>query len=311
MLKSKSPLLTILLLSVLLRLGVAIYLGNEPANPPLLVDQVSYHELALRVLDGHGFSFERAWYPFAAAGEPTAHWSFLYTLFLAAVYALTGPHPLAARLVQAVVGGILLPWLAYRLARRVMSSKGQGAGSREVSSWVPLLAALLTAVYLYFVLYAATLMTETFYIICLLWSLERSLALAAWLRGEVEGKWWPVALGLGLSLGLATLIRQSILPWVALLFLYLLWEGWRGGRLRPALSATTAAAVLLAAFILPWTARNFLVYGDFLLLNSNAGYAMSCIRPSTPCTAPASANSRPRRCRPICPAPTRPKWTRP
>jgi len=31
------------------------------------------------------------------------HWSFLYTFYLAAVYALFGVHPLAARLIQATL----------------------------------------------------------------------------------------------------------------------------------------------------------------------------------------------------------------
>jgi len=34
------------------------------------------------------------------------------------------------------------------------------------------------------------------------------------------------------------------------------------------------AGLILLAFILPWTYRNYRVYGEFLLLNSNSGYAM-------------------------------------
>jgi hypothetical protein len=34
------------------------------------------------------------------------------------------------------------------------------------------------------------------------------------------------------------------------------------------------AGLVIVAFILPFTVRNYRVYGDFLLLNSNAGYAM-------------------------------------
>jgi hypothetical protein len=83
-----------------------------------------------------------------------------------------------------------------------------------------------------------------------------------------------LGLALGLSLGLATLLRQSILPWVPVLFVYLLWLGWRTGRLRAALLTLGLAGLILVAFIIPWTVRNYLVYDRFLLLNSNAGYAM-------------------------------------
>jgi len=247
----------ILAASVFLRIGVALYLGDVVDAPPLLTDQRSYHALGSRLLQGRGYSFERHWYPFTPPETPTAHWSFLYPLFLAAVYALFGIHPLAARLVQAVLGGLLLPWMVYRLAQRLFPRREPLA----------LLAAGCAAFYAFFVLYAATLMTETFYIIAVLWTMERSLALAE-NPGTAQG------LVLGVGLGIATLLRQSILPWVILLFAWLLWVGWREGRLQRSAGALAAAGLVLALAILPFTIRNYLVYGEFLLLNSNAGYAM-------------------------------------
>jgi hypothetical protein len=79
---------------------------------------------------------------------------------------------------------------------------------------------------------------------------------------------------LGLSLGVAALLRQSILPWVAVLFLYLFWIGWRAGHLRATTVALGIVGLITIVCIVPWTVRNYLVYDDFLLLNSNAGYAM-------------------------------------
>ena len=121
----------ILVASLLVRVGVAFYLGDVVDAPPLLTDQRSYHFLAVRLLGGHGFSFDRGWYPFTPADTPTAHWSFLYPLFVAAVYALFGVHPLAARVVQAVLGGLLLPWMVYRLARAVFRPSPPGPLSRQ------------------------------------------------------------------------------------------------------------------------------------------------------------------------------------
>jgi hypothetical protein len=278
----------ILILSVLLRVGVAVYYGDQV---PRMQDDCSYSRLAARLVGGHGYSFGQPWYPFSKpAGYPTAQWSFLYTAFVAAIYALFGVHPLAVRLVQAVLGGLLLPWMVYRLTRTL----------DRAPSATPLLAAALTALYAYFILYAARPMTETFYIVALLWSLEVSLRLERHVR---EGKRppWPLAVQLGVSLGLAALLRQSILPWVPVLFAWLLWQAWRGlpdnvkrfnvqtfqpyatlraGCLNPTLRSGQAvptlfvAGVILLAFILPFTLRNYRVYGDFLLLNSNTGYAM-------------------------------------
>jgi hypothetical protein len=278
-------LIAILALSVLLRVGVALYLGNVVDAPPLLTDQRSYHALAMRLLEGHGYSFDRSWYPFTPPDTPTAHWSFLYSLFVAAVYALFGPHPLAARLVQGVLGGALLPWMVYRLARvafRTGEKKGKGDEGTEpprtslsslLYTVVPLIAAAMAAVYGYFVLYAATLMAETFYIVVLLWSLEIGLKVGILLR-DGKNPSTLLALQLGLSLGLAALLRQSILPWVPVLFAYLLWQAWRERQLRAVARPLAIAGLLLAACILPWTYRNTRVYGQFLLLNSNAGYAM-------------------------------------
>jgi hypothetical protein len=250
-------LVAILAISVLLRVAVALYLGNVVDAPFLLTDQRSYHALGARLVAGHGFSFETGWYPFTLPETPTAHWSFLYSLYVAAVYAVLGVQPLAARLVGAVLGGILLPLLVYRWARRLFPGQEP----------VALVAAGCACLYAYFVLYAATLMTETFYIVALLWALERGAALASQPtpgRGAV----------LGLSLGIATLLRQSILPWVLVLAAWLLWVGWRSGRLRRIVAPLAVAGLLLVLCILPFTVRNYLVYGRFLLLNSNAGYAM-------------------------------------
>ncbi|NLF65472.1 MAG: hypothetical protein GX579_12830, partial [Chloroflexi bacterium] len=110
----------IIAIAILLRLAAAVYFGDstDPA-----IDEFSYSALAARVADGHGFSFGEDWYPFTPAGTLTAHWSFLYTGFVAAIYAIAGYHPLVVRLVQSILGGILLPWLAYHLTKRLFPAR--------------------------------------------------------------------------------------------------------------------------------------------------------------------------------------------
>jgi hypothetical protein len=268
---------------VVLRVGVALYLGDIVDSPPLLTDQHSYHALAVRLLAGHGFSFPAGWYPFTPPATPTAHWSFLQSLYLAGVYALFGPHPLAARLVTAVLGGILLPWMVYRLTRRVFSGGTLNNWQLTIDNcqlltvkWAPLSAAFIAAVYPYFVLYGATLMTETFFICALLWSLERTLALAGWLGpvGAGRGGFLTAAVTLGLAWGVATLFRQSILPWVPVAALWVAWVGWRRSVLGRAVGGLAVALGILVLCVLPFTVRNYRVYGQFLLLNSNTGYAL-------------------------------------
>ena len=154
--------------AVLLRLGAAFLLGDQVIALPGIADQVSYHTLATRLAGGYGFTFSRIWWPYTSAGEPTAHWSYLYTFFLAGIYAVIGIHPLVARIIQAVLGGILMPLFAYRIAKQVF---------RQLPDVqiISLIAAAWTALYGYFIYYAAALMTETFYIIGILWTLDCAL----------------------------------------------------------------------------------------------------------------------------------------
>lgn len=271
--KNRRLLLWVLVLSVLARIFVAVYLGNTtgPAT-----DEYSYSILASRVVDGKGYSFAENWYPFTPAETPTAHWSFVYTAFVALCYALLGFHPLAVRLLQSLLGGVLLPWLVYRLTNRVFPER----------PLVGLVAAGCAGGYAFFILYAAQIMTETFYIVMLLWSLERALAMAGvgaqevGIRKRDEAWGWKATITLGVSLGAATLLRQSVLPWVVVLFGWLLYvclvtmEKWSLTVFKRRILCLFGAGAVMLGFILPFTVRNYLVYNSFLLLNSNAGYAM-------------------------------------
>jgi hypothetical protein len=268
--KTRRYLLLILFVSVALRVLVALYLGNEIDAPPLLTDQRSYDALGERLITGHGFSFDRGWYPFTEADTPTAHWSFLYSLGVAAVYSIFGPNPLAVRVVQAIIGGILLPLIVYYFSTTLFRSAAFQPRLTErgfPTERLALLAAGISAVYFYFILYAATLMTETFYLITLLWSLLLTMRLAE--RPTLRRGLW-----LGLSLGLTTLLRQSVLPWIAVAVLWLLLVAFRAKTMRHMAGALLATGIVMAVMIAPFTIRNYSVYGQFLLLNSNAGYAM-------------------------------------
>ena len=199
----------IFLISVLLRIAAAFYLGDEVVNMPGTFDQISYHTLALRVTNGFGFSFGETWWPITQAGEPTAHWSFLYTLYLVGVYTIFGPHPLAARLIQAILVGILQPYLAYRIGKHLFSET------------IGLVAAGLTAIYIYFIYYGASLMTEPFFITLVLGGLYLTILMANDFP-RVEGKtaiWSQLKLPvlLGLALGGAVLLRQLFLLFIPLL----------------------------------------------------------------------------------------------
>ncbi len=243
------PLGVVIVLAVAIRLVVAISLGDRAQPVSGAWDQLSYDVLAQRLVDGHGFSFPDFWYPFTYAEQPTAHWSYLYTIYLAVVYAVAGHHPLAARLVQAVLSGLLC-LLTYRIARHLFKS-----------DWAGLAAALLAALYAYFVFFAAALMTQTFYIVTLLAAFDLAFGLAR--RPTRSGL---VVLGIVLAAGV--LLRQTMLLFTPVLLVWLWWAGWGRIRWRDLLIPVVTIAVL----ILPWTVYNYLRFDDFLLLNSNGGF---------------------------------------
>jgi 4-amino-4-deoxy-L-arabinose transferase-like glycosyltransferase len=227
-------------------------MGNQITVLPGVHDQVSYDALARSLLAGRGYSFTENWYPFTPANTPTAHWSFLYPVYLAGIYAVTGHSALVARLVQGLLGGALICLLVYLIGRRVAD---EATG---------LVGAALAAVYGYYIYYNVALMTETFFIVLILLSLYLSLELK---EDPTPIRW----AGLGFSLGLAALLRQTVLLFVPFLLFWLFME-LRARDIRWWYFAIPIAIIIL--LISPWTLRNYRVYHHFLPLNSNAGYAL-------------------------------------
>jgi 4-amino-4-deoxy-L-arabinose transferase-like glycosyltransferase len=259
----RSFLIFIIGISVLFRVVAAIYLGDKVVDLPGTYDQISYHTLALRVLGGHGFSFGVGWWPATPANQPTAHWSYLYTLYLVLVYFIFGPHPIAARIIQAVVVGIFQPYLTFKIGQKIFGD------------WVGIVAALLSSIYIYFIYYSATLMTEPFYIASILWALLLLIDIgdlpskADHLKPSSQIK---LSICLGLALTIGVLLRQLLLIVVPFLLLWIWLVRWSKYR---KLSVTTTAIVagVMLFFILPITFYNYQRFHRFVLLNTNSGFA--------------------------------------
>lgn len=245
----------IIVLSVLIRLSASLYVGNEVVEFPGTFDQISYHNLALRVMDGYGFSFGELWWPATPAGEPTAHWSFLYTLYLVLVYTVINS-PLVARMIQAVIVGTLMPLLVYRLSKHLFPEK-------DLGTKVGLFAAFGVSVYVYFFYYAVMLMTESFYITAILWSFDIALNIRRHPKTHTTTDW----IWLGVAMGTAVLLRQLFLLFVPFFLLWLWWST------RPPLSRTVIPVAITILFMLPFTMRNYAAFGKVVPLNTNSGFA--------------------------------------
>lgn len=253
----EQPLIAVIFMSVALRVAVAFLMGNQVAELPGIFDQVSYHNLALRVLGGHGFTFGELWWPLTRAGEPTAHWSFPYTLYLTGVYALFGVHPLGGRILQAILVGVLHPYITWRIGEKIFGRS------------VALIAAAIVSIYIYYVYYSAALMTEPFYITGILFSLYFAMQLA---ENADRKRDLALSLALGISLGLTVTLRQVFLLFLPFLFLWMWIARFRLRRSLPLLPTALSFALILS-FVLPITLFNYARFHRFVLLNTNSGYA--------------------------------------
>lgn len=250
---AKYWLLLILLLAFLLRAGTAVWLGNkmEVLEAGGTHDQVSYDMLAYRLAQGYGFTFPQAWYPWVPADTPTSYYSGIMVLHLAVLYQIFGYNPLIPRLLYALLGTIIV-LLIYRLGKKLFGERAA------------LLAALLAAVYAYLILYSATLLTETPFILFLLLALDQAYQL---LETPRPGTF----LLLGVGLAGALLFRMAVLPFVAVLLIWLVLKLRQQQKRYPAWQILIPCGLMVVA-VAPWTIRNYELYGRFMLLESQFGH---------------------------------------
>jgi 4-amino-4-deoxy-L-arabinose transferase-like glycosyltransferase len=250
----KQILIAIISVAVLIRVLVALYLGNQVVEFPGIADQITYHTLSQRVLNGFGFTFDTPWWPATAPGEPTAHWSYIYTFYLVGFYKLFGVNPIVPRVFQAVVNGILQPLLLYQLTKNVFSPRPA------------LIAAGWISAYVYLIYYTAALMTESWFI---------TIVIAVFYLAVIISKnsvTWRQYFLLGFLTGLAILLRQVILLFIPFLFIWLLWNKRKTGYILTIKNLILSSFVILV-MILPFTYYNYQRFEKFVLLNTNAGFA--------------------------------------
>jgi hypothetical protein len=171
-------------------------------------------------------------------------------------------------LLQAIIVGIVMPWLLYRLSFRVFAATARGEGmlryTPEVAKAqrIALIAAAIGAVYIYFFYYTASLITEGFYITGILWSFDTAVAITQAQKNST--KQWVI---LGLAIGITSLLRQLFLLFMPFLLLWMWWAK------RPRLTSFVLPVALVLLMILPWTIRNYLAFDHIVPLNTNSGFA--------------------------------------
>gem|GEM_PF-3368767 len=230
--------LWILACSFVLRLALSasVPVSITPENS----DGLTYHGLALRMLEGRGYVAE--------SGRPTACFPPGYPAFLALLYGLTG-----------------CSWRAALLANAVLATVMAGLIGLTAWLWMPrmarptfLMASAWPASYAFCVVPNA----EVLYTVLLLGSLILLFP------GRVDTPWRSIPLA-GALLGLSALVRgQSLLLPVIVAVIW--WRHRSASWTRPCLMAALLGASFFAP-LAPWLARNGRILGGCELA-TNRGY---------------------------------------
>ncbi|MEI6179389.1 MAG: glycosyltransferase family 39 protein [Chloroflexales bacterium] len=222
-----------------LALRLAVWRWRE--FQPLGGDEQEYLQQALTLLREHQYVELRLMRP------P------LYTLFLAASILAVDSLVQQLRLVQALISAATVP-LVYLLTQEVA-----GQGKWRSPQRAALLAAALCALNYTLAANATELLTETLFMLGLtttLWLLLRASRSAT----------WPLASLAGLAAGALCLVRSVGLPLLPLGAVWLLFKPQGTSHNLKAKSLPFLCAALLV--ILPWTARNALIYGGLIIIDT-------------------------------------------
>jgi 4-amino-4-deoxy-L-arabinose transferase-like glycosyltransferase len=241
-LKSSAFILLLFAAAFAVRLALVLALRDPNVGPVGIAsaDDVEFNNLALRLAHGAGYVGD--------TGQPTSFRAPGWPLLLAGFYAVFGTNPPGVYVLLCLLGAAGCV-LTYLLAREFIPE----AAAR--------LAGVLAAVYLPYAYFSCSFLSEGLFVPQLLLGL---LLLVRYLKQ-------PSLLLLilaGLVLGWTALTRPFALLLLPMAWGVLLLESRRRrGLVVPVVLFTAAFAVVIA----PWTVRNHVVHGRFVLIATNGG----------------------------------------
>jgi hypothetical protein len=241
----KRYILILLALALAIRVIYAFSTDLIPKNASYVdMDAVEYDHLGWSLSKGEGF-VDRY-------GDPTSFRFPGYPYFLAVIYLIFGHKHIAVLMVQALLGALSV-LLIYLTAKKYFSEN------------ISRIAGIVAAGYPIFIWYVSWLMTENlfFFLLCLLIYLTVGLK---------ENLTWRRLILIGFIIGILSLTRGVGLPFIGLipLYIFFLYKGRLGARLARA----ALVGVLAVLLLIPWTIRNRVVFGRWMLPSSEAGAVM-------------------------------------
>ncbi|MGB5108084.1 MAG: glycosyltransferase family 39 protein [Candidatus Zixiibacteriota bacterium] len=225
----------LLLLALFPRVVAAILIPLEITHGD---DPWYYLSIAESVFKGAGFS----------EGNLLAYRPPLYPLYITAIFAIFGEHITVVQIIQALMAAVSCVFV-YWFSKRLF---GFTAG---------FLAALFCALYPQFIHYSVGIWSEQLFTFLML------LSLFLLVEGLAKDSKLPL-IGAGLAIGLAILTRDSA---VFILFGYLIWILRVSESRRVAIVRFAAVAVCAVLVVMPWTIRNYKVFGKLVPVSTNGG----------------------------------------
>ncbi len=252
--------LGLLLLGILVLHLIVAYLSR---NGIVRDDAESYVVLGRNIARGFGYVF--------APGRPQTAWRAPgFPIWLAVIFRISGGGLWAARTCNALLW-TLTSFLGYRVSAAMLPALFPRMPSR-VRHGVALLTSGMIGFYPEFVGLTGLLWSESLFIpmflsaVWALWALSRRRTASA-------------ALIAGTAIGLCALTRSTSVILIPAIWFAVLRQGATRLAIRNGVLASAAAVLLIGC----WTARNRMVMGKFILVESNVGYNLYVgNRPDTP-----------------------------
>ncbi len=241
--KSMLPAIGIFCFALLIRV---IYNNTVAHNYYPLHDSAFYHTIGLHLLNEHCFCLE----PYISTVYRAPLWPFI----IAGMSTVFGPNDYFARVFLSLIGSGTCV-LIYLFAR-------------DLFGWrIGVLAGVVAAIYPELYIYDGWLYTEslfTFLLLAVCYVLYR-------LQRAPQGN-WRLWITCGVLLGLLSLTRPNGIIVIGLFIVWaiiMVWQkllSWR-----PAAKGVLATTLIALVFIVPWTARNYLVSHTFIPVATGDG----------------------------------------
>jgi 4-amino-4-deoxy-L-arabinose transferase-like glycosyltransferase len=229
------------------------YIGGYPQVETICPDCRVYDRVAMNLVEGRGFvggTTGDAEFGPPDRGAPEVGIGPVYSTFLAGIYFVAGHHYVAVRVVQAVLGALVVP-LIWRVTAAAF-----GPAVGRTAAWLVALSPPLIA-------YTSVVLTENLTVFL--------LVLSAWLLivaiDRRDARWF---VGGGLSLGVLILLREEMVVLLPVWTIVAIWQGRRRPP-RPAWSHVSAYVLTAAVCVGSWSVRNYLVFGKPILVTAHGG----------------------------------------